>query len=253
MTTGWRVVAALGRQETVRLTRHPLILSGAILATALSMESLREHNPLYDYQGLTMNQSFVMGPMILIAANLITRRELRAGTRQLIAATPVTERRRLAGLLCAAAGPALLTAVLIMLTATLYRLLGADPVWWPDITEYAVQPVRLLGAGLLGVMIARWLADPIRPALLACVVAVAMIVVSRSDNAMLRTALSALFVFNDLHAKAFDVGWHVGYLLCLDAMAAIGALLATPGPRRALCAVGAVSVAGAVFTGWAQL
>jgi hypothetical protein len=253
VTGGWRVVAALGRREALRLTRHPLVLAGAILATATALESLSEHEPLYDYQNLTMLHSFAMGPLVIVAAHLTARRDDRAGMRQAVAAAPATERHRSAGVLCAAVGPALLAAALVAATVALYRLLDADPLWWPGTAELAVQPVRLLGAGLLGVMTARWLPGRVRPVMVVGLVAAAMVLVGRSGNTTLKSTINALFVFNDLHQRWFSVYWHLGYLSCLSAMAAVGALLGTPGPRRALLAVGAVSVAAAALTGWAQL
>ncbi|WP_033345884.1 ABC transporter permease [Catenuloplanes japonicus] len=244
---------ALALREAARLLRHPLVLAGTVLAIGMSAESARLTEPLYVYQGMTMVQSFCLGPMVIVAAFRAAGRERRAGTAELIAVTPYGARRRVRALLCAAAGPAVLTAVIVGATPILYRYAGAVPLRWPGLAELAVQPVRLLGAGLLGIMAALWL--PLRgaPAAALCLAGTVMAVVNAYTHGTLRLTLAALFPFGDLADGWSDPAWHVAYLGCLCALAACGALLATPGPRRRplLCATAAG--AGAAVTGWLQL
>jgi hypothetical protein len=155
--------------------------------------------------------------------------------------------------LCAALGPAILTVALVVALVPLYRLLGAVPLRWPGVAELAVQPVRLLGAGLLGVLTARWFPGRVRPVLAACVVIAAMFAVDRYAAGGARRTLLVLFPFTDLSAGWLRAEWHLVYLLCLDVLAAVGALLATPGPRRTLLAAGAAAVTATVIAGWSQL
>lgn len=244
---------ALGLREGIRLTRHPLVLTGAAVAVGLSVESLRLRNPLYVYQGITLIHSFYLGPMIIVAAFRTVRRDRRAGTGEVVAAAPIGPRRRVAALLWAVSGPALLTAVLVLTTYFCYRYGGAMPLRWPGIAELAVQPVRLLGAGLLGVLAALWLPGRTAPVLALCGVGAAMAAVNAFVHGHFRLVVLALFPFGDLAGLWFSPGWHVAYLGSLDALAACGALLATPGPRRWPLAGLTVAALSAMVTGWLQL
>jgi hypothetical protein len=110
------------------------------LLTFMNVAGFVEHNSLYEVQAMTLDPTFALGPPVIIAAILIARRDERAGTSQATCAVPVTARQRLAAVMVAAAGPA---ALLVAVTLLVYRLLHADPLWWPDIAELMIQPVRL--------------------------------------------------------------------------------------------------------------
>lgn len=237
----------LGCQTGLRLIRHPLVVSGTALAAMLVIEALLERNPLYCYQSFTSTPSVTMGPMIILAAYLTTRREHQAGSRDLVVATPMPERARVTAMLLGSAGPATLTAALVAGTLALYRLCDATPLRWPGPAELAIQPVRLLGAGLLGVMIAGWFPGRSRLLGATCLVTVALLAFDRFVTGPPRNAVMTMFPFHDL-VRDVDPAWNVAYLLSLDAMAVIGALIATPGRRRRLLVAGAIAVSTATAT-----
>jgi len=273
---GWPSrVLALGFQETTRLTTHPLVIAGSLGALALSVAgpwASLAHSASAAYQSyetLTVMPSFLLGPLVFFAANLTASRDRRAGTTDLLTGMPTSTRTRTAAALLAALGPATLTVVVISMTALIYRAFGAQPVRWPTVMELAMQPARVLGAGLLGVMIARWLPRPGS----AAIVMVALygwhlVGPGLADHGASMQAANTVRSFapfrevltyggpNDTIGSYLFFGsivWHNAYLLCLGAMAATGALLATRGPRRLLLLAGAAAVASAVFCGWRQL
>jgi hypothetical protein len=246
-------VCALGYQSGLRLTRHPLVLSGTALAAYLILETLREHNPVYTYQSFTITLSFAMGPMIIVAAYLMTGREHRAGSGDLVTAAPMPERTRVAAVLLGCAGPAALSAGLVVATLALYLLRHAEPLRWPGPAELAIQPVRLLGAGLLGVMVARWFRGWPQLLVAVCLVTLALVAVDRFVTGPAREVVLATIPFHDLVQHQIIPTWNVAYLLSLDAMAVIGALLATPGRRRGLLAAGAIAVSTATATAVLQM
>jgi hypothetical protein len=235
------------------------VATGAVIAILLSLNVLHS-SPLDDYQGLTMLTALILGPLTFFAANLVASRERRAGSIDTLAGTPITLRSRTAAVLLAVLGPTALTVVLIAATFVTYRALGAHPPRWPTVPELAVPPATVLGAGLIGVMTARWLPVPGG----AAVVMIGLVLwVQFSSYQMLHETAMSLAPFRELdindghgHVTGYFKGslsWHIAYILCLDVMAAIGALLATPGRRAPLLAVGAAVVGAAVLTGWVQL
>jgi hypothetical protein len=274
---------ALARREAVRLTTHPLVVTGCLAAMALSMRlgglwtatvTSGSSPPFQSFSALTVLPSLVLGPFVFFAANLTASRERRAGTSELLAGTPLSPRARTAAALLAALGPAVLTALIIAVTLLFYHGIGAQPVRWPSVLELTMQPARVLGAGLLGVMVARWLPWPGSAAVTMVLLYawsnigpwIATYGTADATHTMRSAYLWISFApFREVVtyrdptlanvSPAFygSIAWHDAYLLCLGAMAAVGALLATPGPRRPLLTAGTVAVAAAAFSGWRQL
>lgn len=263
-----RSFGTLGVQETVRLTKHPLGVAGVLGSVvwsanpALRDSALLRYSPgtsFSVYNSLTVLPTLLLGPTVLFAANLLTSRERRAGTTEILASTPVRTRARTVGLLAAAFGPAILTAVMVAAQVTAFHTFGPRPSRWPTVDELATRPVMVLRAGLLGVMIGRWLPFPGSAAVAVVTLGFLNTI---AGNLGQDTWLSFVpwrdLVTTDEQGRIIgyfpgSVRWRVAYLLCLDAMAAIGALPKTPGPKRALFACGLVAAAMAAFTRWSQL
>jgi hypothetical protein len=262
------VVGRLGAWECVRLTTHPLVgLGVAISVLWVLAPALRESpqlssapgTPYNVYLGLVTLPSFLLGPLTLFAANLLASRDSRAGTAELLAGAPTTARTRTLGLLLAPVGPAALAALIAVAQVAAFRAAGVVPSRWPTVAELAVHPAMVLGGGVLGVAVARRLPVP-GAAAITMVLLVGTYPVGAAlgrDTWLSFAPLMDLATSDDRgrHVTYFpgSVAWHVAYLLCLAALAAIAALQGTPGPRRALLAAGLVALSAAAGAGWAQL
>jgi len=262
------IAAALGARDIVRLTTHPLVVTATIVSIAWAaipavrdstVTSMAPGTALNIYLILAHSPSFLVGPATLFAANLLATRERRAGTGALLTAAPVSVRTRTVSLLLAPLGPAILTTVTAAVQVAAFRALGPAPSRWPTAYELATQPATVIGAGLLGVMVARWLPYPGATAITMFILAASFTTTANlGRDTWLSFAPWRDLVITDEHNNILGyfpgtVAWHVAYLLCLGAMAATAALLATPGPRRGLIAAGLVAVLAAAGTGWAQL
>jgi hypothetical protein len=251
---------ALGGWEAARLLRHPLVLLAAAGSYVFALNHVNNGSAGNIYEGITSVQSLILGPAAFFAANRAASRDRRADTAEMVTTAPTGPRRRTIAVLLAAAGPAVLTAAVIAALAMTYRGVGITPPRWPAWPELAVQPVTVLGGGLLGVLTARWVPHAGGAAIVMLALYWGEALIGRGPGT---ETIQVLAPFSELQlndTRGHMVGWfpgsvpwHLAYLLCLDAMAAIGAVLATPGPRRALLAAGCAAVAGAALTGWAQL
>jgi hypothetical protein len=263
-----RATAALAAREIIRLTVHPLVVGGALASVVWAatpavrdspLMSYAPGTPLNVYNGLTLVPSLLLGPLTLFAANLLATRERRAGTGDVVGCVPTTARTRTLAALLAPIGPALLTAVLVAGQVQAYRVLGPSPSRWPTLAELATQPATVIGAGVLGVAVARWLPFP-------GAAAITMLLLGASYPAAVTLGQTTwlsfapwrdLVIVDDtnriLSYFPGSVTWHVAYLLGLSAMAAVAALLATPGPRRALIGTGLLAILAVAGAGWAQL
>jgi len=246
---------------------HPVVVAGVVLSVAwAAIPAVRDSpyvsqapgTPFNVYIGLVTLPSFLLGPLTLFATSLLASRERRAGTTEILAAVPASARTQTLGLLIAPAGPAALAAVVAAAQVAVFRAFGLVPSRWPTIEELAIHPTMVLGGGMLGVAVARWLPVPGGTALIMFLLVAtypAGAALGR-DSWMSFAPLMDLATTEDFqHVTYFpgSVAWHVAYLLCLDAMAAIAALLATPGPKRGLLTIGAGAALAAAAAGWAQL
>jgi hypothetical protein len=262
---------ALGAAETRRLLTHPLVLLGGAAAFVAAIAWLWngqrsdvvtiDSSPIVDFGGQLNTLSLILGPATLFAGNLSASRERRGRTGELLTACPTGARARTLAALVAVVAVGVATLLLSALISLSYTWLGAAPARWPTPAELAVQPIGVLGAGLLGVMTARWMPWPGAAFAVLIVIyswcAVGLVLVPTTDTWAELAPYYQMYWQDQpgdpMRYFAGSVPWHDGYLLCLGAMAAIGALLATPGPRRTLLLSGAGAVVAAAVTGWLQL
>lgn len=253
--------ARLAIQETIRLTTHPLVLVGIAASLLWSSSYLTNapDNPFNVYDGLTQLPCLLLGPLTVIAANMVTSRDRRAGTTEVLLTAPISGRRRTCALLLAPAGPTVITVVLVVVQVAVFRGVNIEPSRWPTSAELAIQRVSVLGGGLLGIMLARWTSFPGT----AMITLLALFAVYHAFSFLDPNTWLSYAPYRDLRVAGPNatnisyfvgsMGWHLTYVLLLGAIAAIGALLGTPGPKRGLLVMGACAVAGAVFAGWLQL
>ncbi len=259
-------VLALARREAGRMLRHPAYLAAlGFTALVVGQWIAREsglHRPAPAvYMILEFGFTFCYAPMTIVAVNRVARSTMRHGLPDQLRSTPVDLRARTVAL-CAgvALGPAALAVVASVVALTLSPY--ADAATTGEGGGYLgrgaaalVQlPVLTLGAGLLGILIARWLPYP---GALPLVFLVTLMVVTASGQ--------PLAWFKPWHLwygatdgstgelPAAQDAWHAVYLLGLGALALLAALWRTPGPRRALAAAGVVALAVTAVAGIAQL
>ncbi|WP_033345883.1 hypothetical protein [Catenuloplanes japonicus] len=251
---------------TARLIRHPLVPAALALSAAWSLiPAVRDSSlmasapgtPLNVFLVLTHVPSMPLGVAVLFAANLLATRDRRAGTAELLAAVPVPLRRRTAAALLAVLAPAVLTGCFTAVQMIIFHRYGPQPARWPSLGELAVQPATVLGGGLLGVAVARLAPWPgAAAATLAGLVGAFTLPASAGRQELLSLApWREMAVQDDAGVVSYlpgSPGWHAAYLCCLGGLAAIAALLATPGPRRHLLLSAAVAVTATVVTGCAQ-
>jgi hypothetical protein len=253
------VVIQLGLREGWLLVKHPAVVLG-LLVTVLVALTMAE-TPVHGFDAEVTLTTLMLGPATLIAASLCASRDRRAGCGEVVDVCPATVRTRVGGNLVAALGPAAAPVLLAGMLPAMYAILGIETLRGPTLAEAAVQPVSIAGAGLLGVLAARWLPWAGGPALTLAAVCVWSAVGSFSPLAGETWREFAPFTemtrgeTPSAIAGYFpgSVPWRVGYLLSLDAMAAVGALLAAPGRKRVLLLSGAGAVVAAAVTGWLQL
>ena len=251
-----RVAAALAVPEAGRIIRHPVALGGLTLHLVM-FASVADNGPRDAFDVISTASTFFYGVFVFFAANLVATRPRRDGSRELLAPLAAGAHERTLALCLAALGPMLLN---VLVTAAGYLMLElrglfeVHPTFW----HVAQGPLTVLGAALLGVMVARWAPYPGS----ALVVMVGMFAWNiwlsndGEDVGLLGTYVSwAVYgpgtAWYGLHPGS--PAWHVAYLAALSAMAAAGALLCTTRHRWRVLSLGGVCTACAVVAGGAQL
>jgi len=250
------VAAQLAGPEAWRIVRHPIALAGLGLHF-LIFAAIADNGPRDAFEVLSTGSTFFYGVFTYFAANHVATRTRRSGSAELLAPLPAGEHERTLGLCLAALGPMLLNCLgngagyLVLEARGLFEV---HPTFW----HVAQGPATVLGAGLLGVMVARWAPYP-GAALVVMVGMFAWNIWTSNDGAdggLLGTYVSwAVYgpgnAWYGVHPGS--PAWHVAYLVALCAMAAAGAVLRTTPHRWRVLALGAAATACAVAAGWAQL
>ncbi len=251
-----RVAAQLAVPEAWRIIRHPVALAGLALHIAVFV-GIADNGPRDAFDVNSTGSTFFYGVFVFFAANLIATRPRRDGSRELLAPLAAGAHERTLALCLAALGPTLLNVVVNAAGYLILELRGlfeVHPTFW----HIAQGPLTVLGAALLGILVARWAPHPG----MALVVMVGMFAWNiwlsndGADVGLLGTYVSwAVYGPGPAWYGMYpgSPAWHVAYLAALCAMAAAGALLrTTPHRWRVLCA-GAVFTACAAAAGWVQL
>jgi len=254
------VVPPLVRQEARRLVRHPILLVGFAITLAGFVFTLLQDQAHRDViSSLDSAPTFYVGVLALFAANLVTTRDRRAGSTELLSPLPGREHDRTRALIVASLLPAALTLAVVLVFHGLYLQLG----FYGDVPSAGLllqAPVTVWGGCLLGVLIGRW--APVRAAAVLLVVGlVAFNVWTENADPTIR-----LYGFmtswldwttgtptKDSALIAGSPAWHVAYLTALCGLAAVAALLRTAPRRRGLLATGAVLATAAALAAIAQV
>jgi hypothetical protein len=230
-----RLPTTLSGFQAVRLLRHPVSLVG--LALTVFVMILSSRNSSRDaFSTVSSVPIFYFGIFAFFAANLVASRERRAHSDELLAPVPTSDQRRTAAMLAATLAPAAVIAVLVSVAHVLqlaaHRYQVAPGIW-----HIGEAPVCVLGAGLLGVAVARWL--PIRGASFVVMVALIVWNVWASNQP---TDYHSLGLYVDWPVWGLGSGWaglypgsppwHVAYLLALCGLAAVAAMIPGAGRHR---------------------
>jgi hypothetical protein len=254
------ILPPLVRQEARRLVLHPLFLVGFAVTLAVFLVTMFHDEAHRDViSSVDSAPTFFAGVLGLFAANLVTTRDRRAGSSELLAPLPAREHERTRALILASLLPAAVTLVVVMTFHSLYLVLD----FYADLPSTGLllqAPVAVWGGCLLGVLVGRW--APTRAAAVLLVVGlVSFNVWTESDNPSRR-----LFGFmtswlqwttkspnKETPLIAGSPIWHVGYLTALCGLAVVAALLRTAPRRGGLLALGMVLAGAATLAGIAQV
>lgn len=221
------LVGQLAAIQARRLLRHPVLLVGAAWFT-LGIGFGVPDTPYEVYTAVTGMAVFLCGPLAFFAANLIASSERRSGVDEWTGALPMPAAHRTLALLAACLAPA---AVALGLSLGVLAIVGtapldAMPLVWQHV---ASVPVAVLGAGLLGVAVARLLPWPgMAMLVMVALVALHFWVNERWTKPYLGFYVDfALWTSGDsIPAMApGDPSWHLIYLAAMTALAGCGALL----------------------------
>lgn len=244
------MVFALARQEARRLLLHPLALFGfsVCLLGAVLEAAVWDDGPRNAFDAIDTLLPMYPGTLLVVAANLVATRDYRAGSAELLQPLPGRRQDRTLALVVASFAPALLGLAVISCLHWLLLFQGRYEVI-PSSWHLLQGPMTLLGACLLGIMVANW--TPARGA-----AAISLVVLIAVNVWLAGLHNGRYFGAYVLWTKsgASDTGvwaggtypgspmWHFIFLAGLCALAAAGALLRVADRRWIV-----------VMTGWAAL
>ena len=261
LTPTREVVPVLAVTEARRLLAHPVMLTGFFLWGLVSTHTVfSESRPLDYFEAVGSALSWVPGLFAVLAAYLVATRDQRAGTGDVLGSLPAREPERVRALCLAALAPGLVALVLNLALAGVLLAQDAFAVG-PSPAHLLQGPLNVLGAVLLGVLIAAWAPVPVAPALGVVGLIAFHVAVDGSDAALLApTVFWARWgpTGGELW-DGFVAGsptWHAVYVAGLCGLAAAGALVrVAPRPHgvRPVVVAGLAALALTVAAGVLQL
>jgi len=257
--TGFPVVLQLAAKEARRLVVHPATLVGwALLAFMFSVGAFVDTGPVVAFDQVTTGPTFYPGLFCVLAAHMVTTRDERAGTGELLGSVPATREQRVLGLLLAAWVPALIALVLNILFHT-YFVWQDMFVETPGVAHVLQGPVTVLGGSLLGIMLGLWLPQRVTPVIAMVSLVFASLALGADKNGMLFAPLVSWADWGPTDGSVWyaledgNPGGHVVYLLGLCGLAGCAAALRVTDRRAIGLALGVVFLGVAVWGGIAQL
>jgi hypothetical protein len=254
------VLPALVRQESRRLVLHPAFVVGLVLTIVGAVYTTLRAEQSRDVIGsLTSGPTFFTGLLGLFAANLVTTRDRRAGSTEVLTPVPGREHDRTLALIVASLLPAGLTLVVVATFHALYLsrdFYGNIPA--PGMLLQA--PVTVWGGCLLGIMVGRW--APVRAAPVLFVVGLMAVNIWTEGADPQRRLFGLMTSWLEWSTRSpnretpFIAGsptWHLVYLVALCLLAAVAALLRTAPRRRGLLALAVMAASTVVVAGIAQV
>jgi hypothetical protein len=247
--------AILIGREARRLVRHPVLwLVPVVVAVTAAADSASDGRNADYWYGTIFTAVAFFGPIfVLFAANLVASSARRSRAEEMLNVTPTTDTHRMWAMSLGVALPLAATgAIGAGAMALIDSVNDIPPEDLLTAGELAQLPFVLAGAGLLGVLAARWL--PFAGGVLIVFVV---------------ATLGGLVAFRRFDGGAWWMWWttgmtfegwapvpgrpwlHVAYLTGLCACAAIAAVYRSQGRRLVL--VGGPVLAATLVLGWLQL
>ncbi|MBA2767806.1 MAG: hypothetical protein H0U35_01485 [Sporichthyaceae bacterium] len=254
MRTSW----ALGWNEARRLVAHPAYLVGAFVIvptmglSAVAGASFPSARQVFDF---VVNVQLVWyGLVSLLAAGLVASLARRSRAEEVLESQPAGPGTRAAArCLAVLLGPATLSVVL---TGGVWLLERSQDQPFGTFTgaELAQVPFVVLGAGLLGVLAARWMRwrGGLLVALVGTVVATGWVLGQGRFGWLAPWTTSRTLLDDDDFADGSQL-WHAAYLALLCGLAFVAVCLSDAVRKVPLVALSAVVAGLAAFVGWAQL
>jgi len=263
-TRAARAVALLGWREGRRMLTKPvyLFIVGALFLTfgvsAVDATTI-SRSDVHRVLGLLLTYGALA---TLFAASLVATSARRTGAESQFCAAPLDPQlRTLATGLGVLLGPTAVASLLTVGLAYVERGLGSPLPAMFSGWEYVQLPLTWLGAGLLGLAVARWLPWPGVPlavfvGLIAWTVwSATLIYHGRWGGFLMPYVITSQDVFG-LGTGSSDghLGWHAVYLLGLCLLAVTAALLRyRPLRERAVLGFGVLAAFLTVSAAWLQL
>lgn len=243
--------------EARRLARHPVLwLVPVVVIVTAAVDSASGGRTAGYWYGTIFTAVAFFGPMlVLFAANLVASGARRGRAEEMLSVTPTTDTRRTwamsLGIALPLAGAGAIGAGAMALIDGLNDIPPGDV---QTAGELAQLPFILAGAGLLGVLAARWLrfAGGVVVMFVAATLG-GLVVFGRFDDGMWWMWWSTGWTVEGRASVPGEPWLHVAYLAGLCACATVAAVYRdrTQWPRLAL--VGVPVVAATLVLGWLQL
>jgi hypothetical protein len=243
-------------REARRLFRHPgTWLVPPIVAVAAALDGASNgRNAGYWYSTIFVAVAF-FGPLfVLFAANLVASGARRSRAEEMLSVTPTTDTRRAwamcLGIALPLAGIGAIGAGAMALIDSV-NTIGPENLQAPG--ELAQLPFVLAGAGLLGVLGARWL--PFTGGALITFVAATLgglVVFGRFDSGIWWMWWSTSTTVGDRPSVPGEPWLHAVYLAGLCACATVAAVYRDRTQWTRLALVGAPVLAATLAIGWLQ-
>jgi hypothetical protein len=254
-----RRLAPLIGQEARHLTRHPVLwLVPPVVVVTSSLDGASAgRNAGYWYGTIFVAVAFFAPLIVLFAANLVASSARRSRAEEMLEVTPTSDPRRTLAMCLGIALPlAAAGAIAAGAMALIDSVYDIPPNAVLRAGELAQLPFILAGAGLLGVLGARWL--PFTGGALITFVAStlgASVVFRRFDSGSWWMWWSTSTAYEEAPpAVVAGNPWlHAGYLFGLCACAVIAAVYRDRTQWTQLALVGGPILAATLALGWLQL
>lgn len=260
----------LARAETRHVLRHPAFVAGAVgSAIVLALGGVAAR---IDFSTLVLSGfgCLPLGIGTFVAMNLISRRDSRSGTEELLETLPRTSRTRTLAQLLAVAAAVSVAAAAVVVTAVVVVALGGPEVRFatgverrmPTAPELAQGPLAVAALGMAGAAVGRL----IPTAMLAPVLAVVLLVSMVPEGALrwfapivnpAETVPGGYWPHPEIAPRTElvtlnveSLAWHLLYLVGVAGLAGAGAIgrhRVTPSVLMAAAAALALAVSGGVL------
>ena len=250
-------LAPLIGREARRLARHPVMwLIPIIAGVASALDGASGGRNAGYWYGTIFTAVAFFGPIFVVfAANLVASGARRSRAEEMLRVTPTTDTRRTWAMCLGVALPtAGIGAVLVGAMALLDSAYYIPPDTQLSAGELAQLPVILAGAGLLGVLAARWL--PFTGGVLITFVAATLggvVVFGRFPTGIWWMWWTTGYTFENRTPVAGNPWLHAAYLVGLCACAVLAAVCRDRARWHRLAVLGVPVAAATLLLGRLQL